>query len=314
MAGNESKHGKSMYFSVVIPTNRSDALLGIAVRSVLRDAARCRVPAEVLVVSDGVDLRGVLDRRVRLVSSRGTGISDALNTGIEAAVGLYVVRMDGDDVWAKGRFADLCRLVETDADILVGSIVKFGAVSPQYESPPPTTCRTLERLLHTGYGFAHPAVAIRRSTVLDSGGYDRTFDGAEDLDLWIRLLSSGCTYKRSLRVHLFYRVRNDQRLPGRAREAAAAGRCLRLRPEAVGNCVKRGCPGRWETWKSLHGGEIANLCSNAHAALGFRDARRSLFRRSALSRTVALRVMACRSVAHMVGALFWSLRSRAAVT
>jgi hypothetical protein len=39
--------------------------------------------------------------------------------------------------------------------------------------------------------IAHPAVMFRLSKVQEVGGYNSKFEGAEDLDLWIRLAATG---------------------------------------------------------------------------------------------------------------------------
>ena len=291
-------------FSVVIPTNASGDLLNQAVRSVLRDMGATADQAEILVVADGLTVQMPPMPGVTILKSSGSGISAALNTGAAAARGRYIVRMDADDVWARGRFADLHRAISGSPDLIAGAIVKFGGVRPLYERPPKRAAEALERLLHNGYAFAHPACAIKRQKLLDLGGYRSEFDGAEDLDMWLRLLTSGHQLATSARVHVLYRVRSPL---NRTRPLVhPCVRCLRSYPAASGPCPLRGCPGRLRGLEHVLAGGGA-VCRYNYPALGVRDMARMLgFRHGpSVARAVA------RRAGGAVWGTVWSARIRA---
>ncbi len=90
--------------SIIMPVHNEAASLDATLASVRSQATDASV--EVIVVDDHStdSSRGIIERwmvqdtRVRLVSSPRRGISQALNRGLEAARGRYLVRVDGHSV------------------------------------------------------------------------------------------------------------------------------------------------------------------------------------------------------------------------
>src|SRR3569833_1059647 len=92
-----------MYPKVTILMQACNAgkYIGEAIRSVL---AQTYADFELLIVDDGSteDTRMVeqqfSDHRIRLIAKEKECISAALNTGLQAAKGVYVARFDADDI------------------------------------------------------------------------------------------------------------------------------------------------------------------------------------------------------------------------
>ncbi|MFN8641041.1 MAG: glycosyltransferase family A protein [Candidatus Binatia bacterium] len=88
--------------SVIMPTRDRAHYLREAIDSVL---AQRRADLELLVVDDGSTdatpavLAAVADPRLRCLRQGARGIGAAMNTGLRAARGGYVARLDSDDVW-----------------------------------------------------------------------------------------------------------------------------------------------------------------------------------------------------------------------
>jgi len=111
--------------SVLMPAYRAEDTIARAVASVLnQDWPRL----ELIVVSDdGVDYErllgeahGVVDRRLRPVSTGGVGTGDwnARNVGLAAAQGALIALIDADDMYAPGRLAALAPLALADGAAL----------------------------------------------------------------------------------------------------------------------------------------------------------------------------------------------------
>ncbi|MEM7144062.1 MAG: glycosyltransferase family 2 protein, partial [Verrucomicrobiota bacterium] len=96
--------------SVVLPVRGGGVTLGRALGSCLGQSFG---DLELLLVDDGMDAgarsmveeAGRGDERVRVLANEGRGLVSALNTGLEAARGELIGRMDADDVSDGERFA-----------------------------------------------------------------------------------------------------------------------------------------------------------------------------------------------------------------
>lgn len=73
-------------------------------------------------------------------------------------------------------------------------VIALPASSVQRIARHPTDPMLLGWSLLFGCCVAHPSVMLRRSAVMDVGGYDPSAEPAEDYDLWLRLeaTSPGC--------------------------------------------------------------------------------------------------------------------------
>ena len=188
--------------SVVMPVRDGERFLAGAMDSVL---AQTYADLELIVVDDGstdstVDILGAYardDDRVRVLRTTGAGISDALNVGLRHARSPWVARMDADDISFPARLA-----VQFGAALRAPHIVLWGsyAIGVTPEGRPvsvlragPTTTDEFRRLRTDGEPIQvlHPTALMRRDLALQVGGYDARFDGAEDLELWDRMLDHG---------------------------------------------------------------------------------------------------------------------------
>jgi cellulose synthase/poly-beta-1,6-N-acetylglucosamine synthase-like glycosyltransferase len=181
--------------SVVIPYYRGAEVIGEAVRSVL---AQTLPPLEIVICDDGSpdDLDGALGElreQVRIVRKDNGGIASAMNALTEAASGDYVVQLDQDDAFAPGRLEAIAAVLRARPDIdLVASdgivemdgreVVTLEAISV-YEDGDPRA-----RMLAT-CPFLWPA--IRRSLLIDAGGYDESFAVMQDWECFARLVFGG---------------------------------------------------------------------------------------------------------------------------
>ena len=204
--------------SVILPFHKIQPFLDPAIQSILRSTHE---DFELLLISDGVgkaDLRHIekwrSDPRVKVLENSGQGLVDALNSGVRHSSSVYIARMDSDDISASDRLSLQTAFLDANPTVdVVGSNIELicphGLVFGTSNYP-----RRLRRSFATksfSSRIAHPAVMMRRESVLRVGMYRNLYSGfhAEDLDLWNRILRKGKI--ANLRRHLLqYRVHADQ--------------------------------------------------------------------------------------------------------
>lgn len=128
------------------------------------------------------------DNRIR-VAKDGVprGLSAALNFGIQTVGGLFIARMDSDDVCHSKRLERQIELMSADASIgICGTWARlFG--DEAWDFKPSTGDREIKVDLLFGCTFVHPTVMFRAVLLKASGFfYDESLTATEDFDLWER--------------------------------------------------------------------------------------------------------------------------------
>jgi glycosyltransferase involved in cell wall biosynthesis len=203
--------------SVVLPFHRVDDFLHQALDSVLASSFR---DFELIAVADGdvkeeisiLSERYKADTRVKFVLNRGRGLVDGLNTGIELALGIYIARMDSDDLCAPGRFAEQLNVLRVKSRVsAVGTQVQYvcqhSSVLGVSRYPSHVTNGVFSKPALPQ--IAHPTAMFRKAQWKQVGGYRKRFLHVEDLDLWNRLLEVG-RIENLPTVGLSYRVHSGQ--------------------------------------------------------------------------------------------------------
>jgi glycosyltransferase involved in cell wall biosynthesis len=204
--------------SVVLPYRDVAATLREACESVLADEA----VHELLLVDDGSRdgsqevATSLTDPRVRHLSTGGRGLIEALNLGLRAASYELCARMDGDDVSLPHRVGRAARALFDDPSLaVVATRARVVPSSPGMERYVAwqnglTSAADHEREIFVESPVVHPSVVLRRSRVLELGGY-RDVRWAEDYDLWLRLIEAGHGIAKLPEILFEWRTR-----PGRA--------------------------------------------------------------------------------------------------
>lgn len=205
---------------VVMPVHNAEKFVAEAIRSVLDDLPET---GELVIVDDGSADRSreivadfaAKDPRVKVVRHETAGgVSRALNAGIEApGCPEFVGVAEHDDVVVRGRFAE--QLAALRADPTLGAVSGAG----RYLGPKgrlagrmntgPHSVEECARMRAEGKEILipHPAIIYRTAALAESGSYDPTFDGAQDLDLINRIVySAGWNVVALPSVHVHYRV------------------------------------------------------------------------------------------------------------
>lgn len=173
---------------------------------------------EFIIVDDGTanDLKSIVnefnDSRVKILKNpMNMGFVHSLNNAIKYAKGKYIVRMDTDDIALPDRIEKLYSFITTHPEYaVVGSrAVEFsgkkenGVLGKSGE-------KTRKSIIK-GDSLVHPSIIMEKSAI-ESVGYYKDFNRAEDLALWCELLLDGSRLYVIDDILLRYRVNpNDYR-------------------------------------------------------------------------------------------------------
>lgn len=212
-----------MLVSVVLPFKNEARWLPGALKSLKRQTLK---RFEVVLVNDGStdDSLGIVrecclgDGRFRYVNSRGAGLVSALNTGLEAARGEWVARVDADDFCHPQRLSQQLVLARSLGRRSVVSCkvrcFPYKDVSDGYRNYEKwlnslISHDMISRDMFVESPVAHPSAFFNREAVIEAGGY-RNLGLPEDYELWLRLWSMGFRFEKVPRVLLGWRERPDR--------------------------------------------------------------------------------------------------------
>jgi glycosyltransferase involved in cell wall biosynthesis len=272
------RNQKDSGISVVLPAHGASAYLFHTLNSI---SFSTLIPNELLLIDDGINSDVVKDvalrfPSVRILPNEGSGLVDALNTGIRNTRFDLVARIDADDLMEPERLEIQMRAFRNDPGlVLFGSQVTYinelgvsGGCSNYFTGDITDLTRAGDSCL-----LAHPSVMYKVEAVNTVGGYRKIFrvndvDLAEDFDLWIRLSRVG-------RV-----VNSDQALTRYRQHGAQLSNLHRIPQEMssiyISAVSKFEDCGRTAPSVSIHETESMNWISIKFVAsqLGFRDASR----------------------------------------
>lgn len=183
--------------SIITPSLNQGAFIERTILSVLEQVVD--VPFEYIVI-DGGSTDGTLDilkkyaDRIRWISEKDTGQSDALNKGIKMATGDIIAYLNSDDIYYPGAlqkvvdqfsnhpdkkwFYGMARMID-DHDIEIRKWISwYKKINAQTFSYP--------RLLRENY-ISQPAVFFKKEAIQTAGNFDTSLHYAMDYDLWLRL-------------------------------------------------------------------------------------------------------------------------------
>jgi glycosyltransferase involved in cell wall biosynthesis len=210
--------------SVVMPFRDAASTVGNTLESV---AAQTLGAFELLAIDDGsVDESSEIvrrfaeqDPRVRLIQPGRIGLVACLNLGLEQSRSPFWARMDADDLMHEDRLRLQREFLDRHGNVaLVASqveLIPLDRIRTGYREYVrwQNGCLDPEEIAANIYvesPFAHPSVMVRRSVLVELGGYaEGPFP--EDYELWLRMHHAGYRMAKIPRVLLSWRD-HDQRL------------------------------------------------------------------------------------------------------
>ena len=185
--------------SVVIPLYNKEQSISQTLDSVIRQTYS---DFEIVVVDDGSTddsanvVRGIRDRRLRLISKENGGVSSARNKGILSAKGDYIAFLDGDDIWDDTYLETLHNLIEDYPDAALYGIgygrIKNGERKITTSKHPAYFRGVVDNVWNNYPGFwTGSSSSSSRAKIMEVGLFDERMAYGEDIDMWWRLLLSG---------------------------------------------------------------------------------------------------------------------------
>ncbi len=187
--------------TIVVPAHNAERYVAAAVDSAL---GQTYSPVEVVVVDDGSTdgTPTVLGRyadqpRVHVLRTDNRGPAAARNLGVTKSAGEFVAFLDADDVWSPERVARCIEMLDqdptltwvtTDLYVMDGDTV----TDRRWYDDGTKASFAGSQLQHIARrNFVANGGVIRREWFERAGGFDEAIRGAEDYDLWIRLILAG---------------------------------------------------------------------------------------------------------------------------
>jgi len=196
--------------SVVIPAYNVGRYLRNAVDSA---SQQTRIPDEIIIVDDGsTDNTGEIARSlgplVKYIKQEQLGPAAARNRGIKEARGDWIAFLDGDDAWLPWHLGIAMKVKSAypDAALLCGNMITTGEDTGYSEEIQGLNVR---KILLKEFVKHNPVltstVLARKEAIIAAGGFDVSFRGPEDYDLWMRVVGMFSAYHIDLPM-VKYRV------------------------------------------------------------------------------------------------------------
>ena len=158
------------------------------------------------------------DPRVVLIRlNENQGIAPALNVGLSRCRGKLVARMDSDDKMMPTRLERQFAYMQTHSEVTILG-TQLQAIEWQTEQllrptehPEQVTDEYIQHQRNTSeiWFLNHPTAMLRRSEVLNLGGYPK-YRVAQDLGLWLKVFKAGLKIHNLPTVELHYRLHPNQ--------------------------------------------------------------------------------------------------------
>lgn len=194
--------------SALISTHAGEKASNLA-QSLESVFAQTRPPEQIVLVIDGPippaqeqvirsycgDQR-VADMTVLYLPEKG-GLAAAMNAGLKACAGAYIMRMDSDDICAPDRLEIQMRyaLANPDVDIVSSWSEEFFEDDGSSQiKVSPVAHEHITAALRWRNVLVHPTILARSSALRDVDGYRSKFGMLEDYDLFVRLALNGCRF------------------------------------------------------------------------------------------------------------------------
>src|SRR3989344_285670 len=185
--------------SVIMPVYNSESFVKKSVSSVLNKTYR---KFELIIVNDASTdkslaiVKSFQDPRVKIINNvKQVGVAAALNRGLHFAKGRLIARMDADDIALRNRFSVKVKFLRKYPDVvLIGTwvtIINEQGRKIKIKKLPEDSQKIKSHILRYN-PFIHSTIMLRKSVLDSVGSYSERYNGAEDYDLFLKVVS---TYK-----------------------------------------------------------------------------------------------------------------------
>jgi alpha-1,3-rhamnosyltransferase len=185
--------------TVVIPSYNHERFVAQCIESVLRQTYQ-RI--ELIVIDDGSPdrsqevIQSLADQHgFVFVRQMNAGLTAVLNRGIDMARGKYFVSLGSDDLMLPDRVEKQVDLLEHRPDVAICAgncrvIDASGREEPRQHYFEARELTFEDLFAHTKPGIKAPTAMIRKSILVEVGGYDPEIK-LEDIYMWLKITSAG---------------------------------------------------------------------------------------------------------------------------
>ena len=211
--------------SVIIKAFNHENYVAEAIESILNQKFQ---NFEIVITDDGSTdatkdiIRRFKDPRINLeISKNNQGISLAMNATLNRARGEFVAILNSDDIALPDRLERQVKFLDTHPEVTslfsIPIMVDDKGVQTQargdfhkaLELPNFSRATWLRYFFLQGNCLCAPTAMIRRSAIIDCGGYDPRLGSLNDFDYWIRMLLKGYTIHVLPEPVTLFRIRSN---------------------------------------------------------------------------------------------------------
>ncbi|GAA3569942.1 glycosyltransferase family 2 protein [Snuella lapsa] len=186
------------FFSVIIPLYNKEDYIEATINSVLEQSFK---DFEVIIVDDGSTdnsyqlVSQFKDHRICIIQQKNQGVSLTRNHGIHYANSKYIALLDADDLWKPNHLEVFYKSIQAfpDVDLYCNNyeinynkkIIKPANHNFKDEQIPLIIddffkLNKSDSLIYTS------CTCLRKTSLINLGMFKKQYDGAEDLDIWIK--------------------------------------------------------------------------------------------------------------------------------
>lgn len=181
---------KDRLVSIIIPVFNGQKYLREAIESVL---AQTYKNTEIIVIDDGstdssAEIAKHYTPRVKYFFQPNSGLSAALNHGIEVAQGSFFAFLDSDDLWREDKLMHQMAVFENNPnlDIVFGQIKQF--LSPELDENQRKRIRILAEVMP---GIFKGSMLIKRDSFFHVGTFDTRWKVGDFVCWYLRAVEGG---------------------------------------------------------------------------------------------------------------------------
>lgn len=187
-----------MQISVIIPTFNSAEYIRETLESAV---SQTRKPFEIIVADDGSTdqtkriiheffMKYSTQKNI-LIENSHSGAGANRNTGIWAARGEWIAFLDSDDQWFPQKLERVRAFIEKDPDVDLWCHSEIADLGHRKKELRYFQCYDTDLHpflnLYRHNCLSTSAVVVRKSCLLDVGGFDPQLTSGQDYDLWLRM-------------------------------------------------------------------------------------------------------------------------------
>jgi glycosyltransferase involved in cell wall biosynthesis len=137
----------------------------------------------------------ILDKRIRLINKKNSGLTKSLNLGISMARGEWIARIDDDDISAPQRLEIQYSYAKLNKSLaLIGSnftLINLLGSESKFCKYPRQHNQLKELLIKKKKCFPHSSFFINSKIVKKINGYNERIKRSQDYELCLRLIEAG---------------------------------------------------------------------------------------------------------------------------